>query len=239
MPIDRIALALAGLMFTASVGAIVARPTAKVAEQGPRLSLAAMIPQQFGHWRDEPEQSAEVVNPQTQALLDKLYSQILTRTYVDEQGYRVMLSVAYGSDQREGMRAHKPEVCYPSHGFTLGHSEAFRLQTPYGDIAARRMLAVLGPRREPVIYWYTIANRSIDGALAEKLEEMRLGLTGRIPDGLLFRVSSIDGDEENASRRQLAFIQELLAALPAADRLRLSGLGPDQGRQAASRTAVR
>lgn len=239
MPIDRIALALAGLMFTASVGAIVARPTAKVAEQGPRLSLATMIPQQFGHWRDEPEPSAEVVNPQTQALLDKLYSQVLSRTYVDGEGNRVMLSVAYGGDQREGLRAHKPEVCYPAHGFSLGRSEPLRLETAYGTIAARRMLASQGARQEPVIYWLTIGNRSVDGQIAEKLEEMRFGLTGRIPDGLLFRVSSIDADPERALRVQTDFVRQLLAALAPADRLRLAGLTGDQARQAVSATAVR
>lgn len=49
----------------------------------------------------------QVVNPQTQELLDKLYSQILTRTYVNAKGYRIMLSLAYGSDQRGALQAHK------------------------------------------------------------------------------------------------------------------------------------
>jgi hypothetical protein len=50
-------------------------------------------------------------------------------------------------------------------------------------------------------------------------------LTGRIPDGLLFRVSSIDPDPARAWRKQDEFVGQLLAALPPAERWCLSGLG--------------
>jgi EpsI family protein len=39
--------------------------------------------------------------------------------YVNASGYRIMLSLAYGSDQRGALQAHKPEVRYPAQGFTL------------------------------------------------------------------------------------------------------------------------
>lgn len=221
----RTAFVLAALMCAASVGAMLARPTLRQADEGPRLVLEAMVPKQFGNWRLEPQTTVRVVNPQTQQLLDKLYSQILTRIYVNDGGYRIMLSIAYGGDQREGLRAHKPEVCYPAQGFTLKHSEAYPLATPFGTIAARRMLASLGQRQEPVTYWLTIGNRSVDGGLAEKLAEIKVGLTGRIPDGLLFRISSIDPDPAQAYRNQDDFVRQLLAAVPPAERVRLSGLG--------------
>lgn len=220
----RTALVLAGLMCAASVGAMVARPGARLADQEAPIVLATMIPPAFAGWRVEPQTTVQVVNPQTQQLLDKLYSQILTRTYVNDSGYRIMLSVAYGGDQREGLRAHKPEVCYSAQGFSLQRSEPFQLATSFGTIAARRMLATLGTRREPVTYWHTIGNRSVDGEIAAKLAEMKISLTGRIPDGLLFRISSIDPDPERAYRHQDEFVRQLLTAVPAADRLRLSGL---------------
>ncbi len=55
-----------------------------------------MIPKQFGDWREEPQRIVQVINPQSQELLDKLYSETLTRTYVNAGGYRIMLSLAYG-----------------------------------------------------------------------------------------------------------------------------------------------
>jgi EpsI family protein len=222
---NRIALVIAALMFTASVGAIVARPEMKSADLGPAISLETMIPKQFGDWREESQRIIQVINPQTQELLDRLYSQVLTRTYVNAGEYRVMLSVAYGSDQRGALQAHKPEVCYPAQGFTLRRSEESQVVTPFGQIPARRLFTSRGPREEPVTYWFTLGDTAVQGKLAKRLIELRYGLTGRIPDGLLFRVSSIDPDQKRAIRFQDEFINQLLQNMSADERKRLSGIG--------------
>jgi len=54
---------------------------------------------------------------------------------------------------------------------------------------------------------------------------MRYGLTGRIPDGMIFRVSSIDPDQVRANQLHDRFINELLQAVSPAERTRLAGLG--------------
>src|SRR5262245_4934765 len=96
----RVSIVLAGLMALACVGGIAARPVAKPPGSAPRYVLEDMVPKQFGDWHMLPDTSGQVVNPQTKELLDKLYSQILARTYINAQGYRVMLSLAYGDEQR-------------------------------------------------------------------------------------------------------------------------------------------
>jgi EpsI family protein len=224
---NRAAFVLAALMCTASVGAYVVRPDTKAAEQGPQISLGKMVPEHFGDWRVEPQPVAQVVNPQTQELLDKLYSQLLSRTYVDANGYRIMLSLAYGSDQRGALQAHKPEVCYPAQGFKLHDLAQSLLSTKFGDIPATRLHASLGRRNEPVTYWFTVGDSAIRSAIEKRIVELRYGLTGQIPDGLLFRVSSIDTDRKRAYREQDRFINDLLDAVPQGDRLRLSGLRGD------------
>ncbi len=224
MVTNKIALLIAALMFAASIGAVVARPTVKVADVAP-ISLEAIVPKTFGDWRESTERFVQVVNPQTQELLDKLYSQILTRTYVNTAGYRIMLSLAYGSDQRGEMQAHKPEVCYPAQGFSLEKNEAAQLTTAFGEIPARHLLGVLGARREPVTYWFTVGDTAVQGKTQKKLIELRFGLTGRIPDGMLFRVSSIDADTGRAYQFQEQFVDQLLRAVPQEERKRLSGLG--------------
>ena len=88
-------------MVIASVAAIVAKPTAKLADERVGPSLDHIVPKRFGDWREEPLRLMQVVNPQTQELLDKLYSEILTRVYVNSSGYRIMLSLAYGSEGTE------------------------------------------------------------------------------------------------------------------------------------------
>src|SRR6218665_4039572 len=115
----RTSIVLACLMAFATVGGIAARPAPKPALTAPRYVLEDIVPRQFGDWRELPQDRVQVINPQTQELLDKLYSQILTGIYVNSSGYRVMVSLAYGDDQRGDLQAHKPEVCYPAQGFAL------------------------------------------------------------------------------------------------------------------------
>lgn len=212
-------------MLAASVGAVVARPSVKVADQEPPISLEQMIPLQFGDWREEPQRYVQMVNPQTQELLDKLYSQILSRVYINSAGYRIMLSLAYGSNQRGSLQAHKPEVCYPAQGFTIEKNEPGKFVSPYGEVPVRRLSGHMGARYEPVTYWFTVGDQAVQSGTQKRLIELRFGLTGRIPDGLLYRVSSIDRDNARAYQLQDQFTTQLLEAVTPADRKRLSGLG--------------
>ena len=74
----RVAVTVAALMCTASAVAYFARPSASAADRTPKIQLDAAVPKQFGPWREELAQTVAVVNPQTQQLLDKLYSQVLS-----------------------------------------------------------------------------------------------------------------------------------------------------------------
>lgn len=225
MKLNYTALTLTVLMCAASVAGYAARPGAKAADKGQTVSLESIVPKAFGEWRELPEQGAQVVNPQTKELLDKLYSQILTRTYVNKEGYRIMLSMAYGDDQRGGLQAHRPEVCYPAQGFKLGAVQDGALPTAFGSIDVRRITTSLGSRNEPVTYWLTVGDQVIQSALDKRIAQIKLGLTGQIPDGLLFRVSSIDTDNSRGFALQQKFTADLMSAVPAPARKQLSGLG--------------
>jgi EpsI family protein len=229
MKINHIALTLALLMGVTSVAGFALRPSAKAASKGNAISLETMVPKTFGEWTELPEQNTQVVNPQTKELLDKLYSQILSRTYINRQGYRIMLSLAYGDDQRGGLQAHKPEVCYPAQGFKLlGKVEEGPLPTAFGDIKVSRLSTQLstpvGERFEPVTYWLTLGDQVISSNLDKRIAEIRLGLTGQIPDGLLFRISSIDKVAAHGFAMQQKFAADMMGAVPASTRKQLSGL---------------
>lgn len=224
MKANSTALTLAVLMCAASVGGIAARPSTKAADNGNAVSLETMVPRGFGEWTELREQNAQVVNPQTKELLDKLYSQLLTRTYVNKQGYRIMLSMAYGDDQRGGLQAHRPEVCYPAQGFKLGKVEDGPLATAFGNIEVRRLNTSFGPRIEPVTYWLTVGDQIIRSKFDQRIAEIRLGLTGQIPDGLLFRISSIDNDASRGFAMQQKFTADMMAAVSPMTRKQLSGL---------------
>ena len=221
----RLSIIIATLMAVSAVAGIVARPTVKADQTGPRYKLEEIVPKRFGDWKLLPDQGAQVVNPQTQALLDSLYSQLLVRTYVNSQGYRIMLSLAYGDDQRGGLQAHKPEVCYPAQGFKLISNQSGTLDTGYGGIPVHRLSTIMGARYEPVTYWINVADTPVNNVLEKRMVQLKLGLTGQVPDGLLFRVSSIDESAPRAFSAQQAFVADLLKAVPPIDRKRLSGVG--------------
>jgi EpsI family protein len=211
------------VMGIASVAGFAAKPAPRDPNLPPAIVLEDAIPKQFGDWRLMPS-SALVVNPQTQELLDKLYSQTLSRTYVDSQGYRIMLSLAYGDDQRGGLQAHMPEVCYPAQGFKVNSLQDHVITTPFGQITGKRLSTSLGQRLEPITYWFALGEQAVQSRWEKRLIEIRLGLTGQVPDGLLFRVSSIDPDTERAYAKHEEFVAALLASANPAQRVKLAGV---------------
>ena len=218
-------LILLVLMLAASGMAVALKPTKKIADQGPKVELETLIPKSFGEWRQEITGVAQVVDPQQKAMLDKIYNQTLSRTYVSTQGYRVMLSVAYGGDQSDAMQLHKPEVCYPAQGFTLHGKQADTLQVGGGgSLPVTRVSTSLGNRNEPITYWITIGDKVVkSGGIQKKLVEMSYGLSGKVPDGMLIRVSSIDADQARAYQMQDRFSNQMLEAMAPEARWRLAG----------------
>jgi len=217
-------LILATLMFTAAAGAIALKPTELVAAKNPDFKLDTLIPAQFGAWEEVKQLDVLVADPTQQENINRIYSQTLSRTYQDtKSGYRIMLSLAYGSNQSDSMQVHKPEVCYPAQGFVVQAKEHAALKTPFGDIATTRVLATMQQRVEPITYWTTVGDRVISNGVHKKIIELSYGLTGKIPDGMLVRISSIDPQSEHAYQEQTRFINDLLNAVTASSRLRLIG----------------
>ena len=216
-------LLLLALMLAASAGSYALRPTHKMADQGPKVELEIMIPPAFGDWREEEQVSAQIVDPQQSEMINKLYSQTLTRTYVNGNNYRIMLSIAYGSDQSDSMQVHKPEVCYPAQGFILENKQTGILTAGQSRLPVTRIMTSLNQRHEPVTYWTTIGDHAVKGGVNKKLVEMSYGLTGKIPDGMLIRVSSIDPEPARAYQAQEQFAAQMLAAVEPEARQRLAG----------------
>lgn len=214
---------LLAMMVLASGLAVAMRPTQKIADLAPPVQLASMIPAAFGEWREEPQNLRLIVDPTQQEAIDKIYTQTLSRTYINPEGYRIMLSISYGSDQSDTKQVHKPEICYPAQGFILKGKQYGQLATPNGAIPVTRIETSLDQRNEPVTYWITVADRVVGPGLEKKLTEMSFGLQGKIPDGLLFRISSIDSESNRAYEKQNAFAGELLSSLTPEHRKKFIG----------------
>lgn len=214
---------LLALMVAASGLAIAMHPTQRIADMGPPVKLETMVPTAFGQWREEAQNQTLIVDPQQKEMIDSIYSQTLSRTYINPEGYRVMLSIAYGSDQSDAKQVHKPEICYPAQGFVLKNKQYSQLNTQNGAIPITRVEAALGQRNEPITYWITVGERVVGPGLEKKLVEMSFGLSGKIPDGLLFRLSSIDSEPGRAYEKQSTFAGDLLASLTPEHRQKFIG----------------
>jgi len=215
---------LIGLFMLLAAGlAYVLTPKTKVADQGPRIDLEVMIPKQFGDWRLDESIVPLQVSPDVQAALDKIYNQTLSRTYINSQGQRIMLSIAYGSDQSDSMAVHKPEVCYPAQGFEIIQKRKGTLDVAGTSLHVVRLVAQHNNRIEPITYWISVGGETVTGGLDRKLAQMRYGLTGNVPDGLLFRISNINPDASRAYELHANFAGDLFQALNEAARATLFG----------------
>ena len=220
----RSALALAGALLAAASAHALA-PTRHLAEELGQLDLQGDVPRRFGDWRVENLTVVSVVNPQQEQLLKELYSQVLERIYVHKDGYRIILAIAYGGDQREGLAAHYPEACYAAQGFKIDVSRQDSIQLDGREILVNRLESSLADRRfEPITYWVMVGEIAVRGGLKKKLADFYYTSRGLIPDGLLFRISSIDSRPDIAFARQTEFIQALVPSLSAPVRRRISGL---------------
>jgi len=188
------------------------------------VDLQQLVPMNFGAWKTEDTRSSGF-RPDIQSEIDKIYAQVLDRTYVGSDGQRVMLSIAYGRDQENGSQLHRPEFCYEAQGFQVSEAHNGRMATGYGEVPVRRMVATLGARTEPVTYWITVGNKATLPGIGRKLAQLSYGLSGEIPDGMLVRVSSINRGSATGDAYQLQerFVHDLMSALSASGRTRLAG----------------
>lgn len=185
--------------------------------------LEELFPARFGPWRPAPEH-AGVVRPATeQADVYRVYDQVLERVYVNPEGERVMLSVAYGSQQSEALKMHRPEVCYAGGGFQVSQVQATPLLLAGRQLPAVRLWARHPQRSEPITYWAVLGDRVEANAQAFRWRQVLAGLQGHWLDGMLVRVSSLDEQPERAWRLQAEFADALVRAVPEAQRHRVVG----------------
>jgi EpsI family protein len=218
-------LAMAGT--SALTGALT--PKQKMSDAQANFSLEAMIPKTFAGWTVDTSVVPLTPDPTQKELIAALYDQTLSRTYVNAEGQRVMLSIAYGGDQSKQLQLHLPEVCYVAQGFDMVRDRRDELGTGFGKLPVKRLVARQNARNEPITYWITIGDKAVMSGIDQKMQRFMYGLSGRIPDGMLVRVSTIGADEAGAYRVQDRFVKQMLDALKPGDRSRLLGAATNHG----------
>lgn len=218
------ALGMALLMSFSVALAAFWRPTQFIADFRPKVDLVEMVPERFGDWQVDPSIVPLQPSPDLQKVISATYDQVLARTYRNAQGQRVMLSMAYGRNQHEGMNTHRPEICYPAQGLQIDTASQRGLLPAAGvNIPVTRVVAHKGDRNEPITYWLIVGDRVTHFGSEHKWLTLEYGLKRQIPDGILVRVSTIDRNNAQAFEVQRQFVVDMLAGMSPAHRKQLLG----------------
>lgn len=215
---DRRALILGGLLAATGAAAIARQPSAERTRIN-KAQLGRMLPDRFGQWRARTDDG--LVLPPADVLSDRLYSGLVTRSYIAPDQKQIMLLVAYSNVQDGMLQLHRPEFCYPAGGYRLSPTQPVELDN---GLHANAFAANGVSRIEQVLYWTRIGREFPRGWLEQRMAVLRANVHGAIPDGVLVRVSCLDSSLEDALPTLRRFATDFVAASPAAGRRVLTGV---------------
>jgi EpsI family protein len=175
------------------------------------FNIDQRLPTRFGDWK--PVAGLNVVAPPpADSLEGALYNQEASRGFVDSDGHVVMLMVAYGESQSDRLQLHHPEVCYTAQGFRVSRTSSVKLD--YSPSSPPLKVTSLDAEREervePNSYWMRIGYDNSNSNWTRQALKLGYGLRGWVPDGALFRVSTIGVPAELSFKIQDKFIHDLL-----------------------------
>lgn len=201
---------LIGAGLTALAGLSYWRSPKALTEPITKGQFSAAIPGEVAGWRSRA--SAELVLP-PQDDSNKLYENLETRIYEGSGLPSIMLLIAYSSVQQNDIQVHRPEVCYPASGYPIIASRHKEFQLGGKLVKGTELDADRGGLVERIVYWVRVGDEFPVDWSSQRLSMAKANLQGRIPDGVLFRVSAIDGTGENVSERIYDFIEKFIEKL--------------------------
>jgi len=198
-----------GLAFASVAGVAAARQPSKNVDYLGKAKLEDVLPEKVGRWTFVSN-SGLVVPPEDQ-LARALYSQLLTRTYMDEAGNGIMLLVAQSGSQSGILQIHRPEFCYTAGGYTLTPSVPHPVQLPGRELPALSISPTREARTEQIVYWTRIGSHLPTSWTQQRLAVAMDNLMGFIPDAVMVRVSTYGNDKPLAYADVDEFIRALMA----------------------------
>lgn len=199
---------IGGALLAASGVAFAAQPKPHMSVIEPKL-FESWIPSRFGEWATQG--SSGVVLPPPDALSDRLYDNLVTRVYGGSAD-AVMLLLAYNNVQDGVLQVHRPEVCYPVGGYVL--TETAPIDIPaLGREVPSNVFTAKGPDRTEQVMYFTRLGKSYPRSWGEqRWAVIQENLAGRVPDGIMMRVSLIGTDRAKAVTTLRGFASDFTAA---------------------------
>jgi len=175
-------------------------------------SYETLLSKNFGDWVDLGRDDQYVVSPVEREVLDNVYSEVASHTYLHRpSGRRIMLTIGYVAEIRGVRQVHRPESCYSSRGFKISEPVPESLKIGNSNINLFRLTAIKDDRKERITYWIRVGDRTIGWPpIRVNAARMNMALHGYIADGLLFRISEITVNERSPDQLQNKFIADFL-----------------------------
>jgi len=204
---------LIGLLLAAGAGTAFARkPRESIDFLGDR-KIENLLPKKIGSW--EFLTTSGLVVPTEDTLSAALYSQLLTRVYVNGVDPPIMLLVAQSAGQSGILQIHRPEFCYPAGGFELSPIVPVALPVGKRRIDVNKLTATLPGRTEQIVYWTRVGRQMPLSWAEQRLAVASDNLRGYVPDAVLTRISTIDNNREAAFSRLADFAEAMVARMGA------------------------
>jgi EpsI family protein len=213
LKISKKGIALTCILIVTSAAAILLTPKFAPPKETP--SLEERLPRRVDDWRAISTSTIQV-GLSTDSSIDQPYNQTVMRSYVNSKGKVINLAVAWGEKQRQEVKIHRPELCYPAQGLQVISlaDTAFPISQPQ-NVTGKRMVAKNNRGQlEAVSYWIRVGLIYSDSAWQTRKHILKEGLSGHIPDGVLVRVSqqvTQDDELESAFESQEEFASRLVA----------------------------
>lgn len=169
------------------------------------------VPGRFGEW--EMLASSGVVLPPPDELSDRLYDNLVTRIYLGLSDVPVMVLLAYNNRQDGVLQVHRPEVCYPVGGYAITRSRPVSAVGVGDELPANFFTATGRGRIEQVMYFTRLGDAYPRTWAEQRVAVIQENLAGRIPDGIMLRVSTLGPDPTEALELLQAFVAKFLQAV--------------------------
>jgi len=157
------------------------------------------IPRVINGWVEVQQSTPQVsVVSDEKSLINQLYDDTLMRTYADKDGNQVMVALAYAKEQRQDVKIHQPDICYPAQGYQMQKTDivSFDQIKTTAPVIGKRQLYYGQNHFEAVSYWIRVGDRTMTSGLQMRLKIIADGLfKRRLDDGILVRVSSVLADD--------------------------------------------
>lgn len=212
---------LLATMLLSSLISIAFTPVVDQTKRLPTGTFASQIPEGFAGWQHIPSQTINIDLYQKtngERTTDNPYDDSIIRTYQHSDGQTVQLAIAYGALQKQEVKIHRPDLCYYAQGYDVKSLENVRFSLPNDNdgVQGNKMIVQSGSTFQLVSYWIRIGSLFSQNAWQTRLYLIKEGLLGRVPDGVLVRVSSTlstESQHHDTALIQQAFINDLTNAI--------------------------